>query len=468
MDTQLWRLDAQAMAGRIRLREITVRALVESCLARLVATNPAINALTEVRTEEALRAADAADRTIAEGRPLGLLHGIPVTIKGNVDLAGWATVNGCAALRDNVVQTSSSCVQNWLDAGAIVIARSNTPEFCCRWETSNEVYGATRNPWDRARTPGGSSGGAAAALATGITPLAHGNDLGGSLRHPAQACGVTSIRPGLGRVPVWNPGAPAEAAIGVQLMGVEGALGRRIADLRLALRAMAGGDWHDPWWTPVPLEDHAVEPATVALVTDPSGGGVCAPVAAGVAQAGKLLEQAGYTVQAVEPPGIEEAADIWRIVCLGELLTQLEPAVRAICGESLQRAFECYRAALPDLSLDRYAAAFARRLQVLRQWLGFFRQHRLIVAPVGTELPLPTDGDIASPAAMAAVIHSFRMTVAVNALGLPAAVVPVGLYGGLPQVVQIIGPPFAELRCLAAAEAIERQAPMLTPIDPMR
>jgi amidase len=426
-----------------------------------------INALTEVRAEEALRAADAADRKIAEGRPLGLLHGIPVTIKGNVDLAGWATVNGCAALRDNIAQTSSSCVQNWLDAGAIVIARSNTPEFCCRWETSNEVFGATRNPWDPARTPGGSSGGAAAALATGITPLAHGNDLGGSLRHPAQACGIASIRPGLGRVPGWNPGAPAEPGIGVQLMGVEGALARRVGDLRLALRAMAGGDWHDPWWTPVPLEDNAAAPATIALVIDPSGGGVCAPVAAGVAQAGKLLEQAGYAVQAVEPPGIEEAADIWRVVCLGELLTQLEPAVRAICGASLRRAFDCYREALPSLSLEKYAGALARRRQLLRQWLGFFQHHDLIAAPVGTELPLPPDGDIASRAQMPAVIHSFRMTVAVNALGLPAAVVPVGLHDGLPQVVQIIGPPFAELRCLAAAEAIERQVPALTPIDPI-
>ncbi len=463
---ELWRLAAHEIAAGLRRRDFSAREVVSACLERGQLVQPRINALTEVRAAAALAAADEADRALARGGPLGPLHGIPVTVKGNVDLAGWATVNGCAALRDHIAQASSACVQNWLDAGAIVIGRSNTPEFCCRWETSNEVYGATRNPWNTRHTPGGSSGGAAAALATGVTPLAHGNDLGGSLRHPAQACGVASIRPGLGRVPVWNPGDPQEPGIGLQLMHVEGPMARCVEDVRLGLLAMAGGDWHDPWWRSPADGEPRQGSSVVALVLDPAGGGTSAQVAAGVRRAGALLEQAGFRVDATEPPGIREAADVWRVICLAELLTGLEPAVRNIRGPSLGRALECYRTLLPEITLEQYSGAFARRRALLRSWIEFFQRHDLVVAPVGTEPPPATDADIASPDSMARVVESHRMTVAVNALGLPAAVVPVGVCDGFPQVVQIIGPPGSELRCLEAAQAIERQVGALTPIEP--
>ena len=464
-DDGLWRLDVHALAAGLRRRDFSVREVIRACLERWQAVNPRINALTEVRPEAALAAADAADGALSRGEATGPLHGIPVTIKGNVDLEGWATVNGCAALRDNIARASSPCVQNWLDAGAIVLGRSNTPEFCCRWETSNEVYGATQNPWNLRHTPGGSSGGAAAALAIGITPLAHGNDLGGSLRHPAQACGVASIRPGLGQVPVWNPMEPHEYGIGLQLMHVEGPMARRVEDVRLGLRAMAGGDWHDPWWRPATDDRPAATAPVVALVLNPAGGGISEQVASGIRRAGELLQQAGFRVDDTEPPGIQDAAQVWRVVCLGELLTGLEPAVRNIRGPSLARALECYRTLLPEITLEMYMGAFARRRALLRDWLGFFRRHDLIVAPVGTEPPLETDADIASPECMARVVESFRMTVAVNALGLPAAVVPVGVQHGFPQVVQIIGPPGSEMRCLDAARAIERQVTALTPVD---
>ncbi len=464
---ELWCMDARAITSGIRRREFSAREVVSACLERVEAVNPRINALTEVRAEAALAAADAADRAVAEGKSLGLLHGVPVTIKGNVDLEGWATVNGCAALRGNIAHANSPCVQNWLNAGAIVIGRSNTPEFCCRWETNNEVFGPTRNPWNAARTPGGSSGGAASSLAVGITPLAHGNDLGGSLRQPAQACGVASIRPGLGRVPAWNPSEPAEPPMGIQLMHVEGPMARRVEDVRLGLRAMAIHDRRDPWSLASPLLDETGPRPVVALVTNPGGSGVNEQVASGVRRAGKLLQDAGYRVEEVEPPGILEAADIWKVICLGELLTGLEPAVTNICGPSLRRAFDCYRTLLPGgVTLEMYSHAFGRRRALLRDWLEFFQRYGVVVAPVGTQPPLATDGDIASPEGMSPVVESFRMTVAVNALGLPAAVVPVGTSGGLPQVVQFIGPPLSEMRCLDVAAAIEQQAGPLTPIDP--
>jgi len=466
MKNELWRLDATRIAAGIRKREFSVREAVTSCLDRIEQTNPVINAITEFRPEAALSAADTADKMASAGRPLGILHGVPVTIKGNVDVQGWATTNGCSALRDNIAGANSACVQNWLDAGAVVIGRTNTPEFCCRWDTSNELFGVTHNPWDPHRTPGGSSGGAAASLAVGITPLAHGNDLGGSLRQPAQACGIASIRPGLGRVPGWNPTDPAEPAAGMQLMWVEGPMARRVSDVRLGLRAMTVSGRHDPQWLPLPLDGQAAPGTKVALVVDPAGGGVNAQVAHGVERAGKILADAGFHVEEIEPPGIEEAAQIWRVICLSELLTRLQPAVRDVCGERLSRTFEYYRAALPEFGLEAYIDAFARRRKVLRDWLGFFGRYDLVVAPVGTEPPLPSDADVQSLEQTLASIQSFRMTVAVNALSLPSAVVPVGLEQGLPQAVQIIGPPFAEMRCLAAAEVIEQQVQALTPIDP--
>lgn len=465
MTKELWQLDARRVTEGIRQGEFSTREMISACIERLEATHPALNAITEMRPEAALAAADAADKDRAAGNAQGPLTGVPVTIKGNVDLQGWATVNGCAALRDNVAPQSSPCVQNWVDAGAIVIGRTNTPEFCCRWETSNEVFGATRNPWNPACTPGGSSGGAAASLAVGVTPLAHGNDLGGSLRQPAQACGVASIRPTLGRVPCWTPTMPMEPGIGVQMMNAEGVMGRKVADVRMGLAAMAERDWHDPWWVPAPLQEKPSIAGPVALVVDP-GAGVSQQVSAGVERAGRLLTDAGYDVEEVAPPGIEEAAWIWRVICVGELLTHLEPAVREICGPLLRRTFDHYRDALGKFDLDIYADAFAQRRRVFRDWLGFFERYPLIVAPVGTQPPLAPDADVASPQDTLAAIESFRMVVAVNALGLPAAVVPTGLGDGLPQVVQIIGPPFAEMQCLAAAEAIEQQVNPLTPIDP--
>jgi len=466
MTTELWRLDAVSLAQGIRDRDFSAREALSSCLERLEALNPKINAITEYRPEAALSAADEADRAVKSGRKLGLLHGVPVTIKNNVDLAGWATTHGSVGLKGNIASEHSACVQNWLDAGAIVLGRTNTPEFSCRWDTSNELFGVTHNPWDLSRTPGGSSGGAAAALAVGIGPLAHGNDLGGSLRQPAQACGIASIRPSLGRVPGWNSTDPGDPGPGLQLMSVEGPMARSVRDVRLGLQAMTARNWRDPQWTPAPLEIGAEPPKRVALVVDPAKGGVHPQVAEGVRRAGKLLQAAGYTVDEIEPLGIDEAADVWRVICVGELLTHLEPAVKDIMGDRLRRAFEFYHGVLPQFGYEAYSQAFARRRKVLRAWLGFFERYDVIVAPIGTQPPLLTDEDLISLERTLAHIHSFRMTVAVNALGLPAAVVPVGIAEGLPQAVQIIGPPFAEMRCLAVAEDLETQAPALTPINP--
>jgi amidase len=253
----------------------------------------------------------------------------------------------------------------------------------------------------------------------------------------------------------------------VQIMGVEGPMARCVADVWLGLTAMSGRDARDPWWTPAPfLNEEKGAARRVAVVVDPAAEGVHPQVARGVKRAAEFLQAAGYEVEETAPPLVAEAAHVWRTVVLGELLTLFAPKVHDIAGPALLRAFEHYRAAMPPLSLESYMTALAERRRILHEWRLFFERYALVVGPVGTEPPTAPDGDIESVERTAEVIHAYRLAVAVNALGLPAAVVPVGVDEGLPQVVQLIGAPFAEMTCLETAEAIERQAGVLTPLDP--
>jgi len=255
MTHELWRLSAVELAEAIRRKDVSCRDAIASVLARIDETNPRVNALPEVLADEAVAAADAADRALARGEQIGPLHGVPVTTKVNVDQAGRATTNGVVALRDLVAASDSPPVANLTRAGAVVIGRSNTPAFSLRWFTDNDLHGRTLNPWNPGVTPGGSSGGAAAAVALGMGPIAHGNDYGGSIRYPAWACGVVGLRPTVGRVPAYNETANEERGISSQLMSVQGPLTRTVADARLALAVMAEGDPRDPLWVPAPSND---------------------------------------------------------------------------------------------------------------------------------------------------------------------------------------------------------------------
>jgi amidase len=234
--------------------------------------NSKINAVVVVREEEALAAADRADEAVKRGDELGMLHGVPVTIKEAQDQIGYATTNGIVALKDAIAKSDAPGVAAWRNAGAIMIGRTNTPSFNKRWHTDNDLRGATKNPWNPNRTPGGSSGGAAAALAAGIAPLAYGGDLGGSVRFPAYCCGVAGIRSTPGRVPSFNPSEPVERPFGIQFTTVPGPLARRVADVRVGLQAMMASSPLDPLYVPVPFEGPSIAgPIKVALITDPAG-----------------------------------------------------------------------------------------------------------------------------------------------------------------------------------------------------
>ncbi|AQV98940.1 amidase [Cupriavidus necator] len=459
MSNELWRWSAVELARHIARREISCREAAASCLARLEAVNPRINAVAEVLADQAMAAAALADAALARGEPPRALHGVPVTIKVNVDLAGCATTNGVAAYRDTVATTDSPVVANLRKAGAIIIGRSNTPAFSFRWFTDNALHGRTLNPYDPAHTPGGSSGGAAAAVAAGIGPLAHGNDQGGSIRYPAYACGVAGLRPSLGRVPAYNPSQAKERTLAMQLSSVQGPIARSVADLRLALAAMSAPDARDPWWTPAPLDAAPVAgPVKVAVCAALPGYRADPAVTAATRQAAQWLEQAGYVVEEAAPPRFHEAAQLWLALSMNEARAGMHQAVGENGDDAIRRAFGSMSRLAPELDLVGYMDALSLRSTLLREWLAFFEQYPLLLMPVSWRRPFPVDADQQGDQAMRDILNAQAPLLAPAILGLPGLSVPTGMAGSVPMGVQLIAGRFQEGLCLAAGEAIERRA----------
>ncbi len=462
-DHPIWQWSACDTAAAVRAGEISCGQAVEAALTRLEQANPAVNAVTLELADRARDAAARADRALAEGQAPGPLQGVPVTIKENVDQRGLSNPNGVPALAETVAEDDSPVVANLIKAGAIVIGRTNTPEFSLRWFTDNPLRGKTLNPWDPAVTPGGSSGGASAAAALGIGAIAHGNDLGGSLRYPAYACGLATIRPSLGRVPAYNPSAAAERPLMFQLMSVQGPIAREVRDLRLALAAMAAPDPRDPWWVPAPLEGpRPADPIRVALTKDPLGVGCHPAVSAALDQAASHLEAAGFAVVAVDPPALPEIAESWRRLLFTETQLFLEPTFRAHGSADFNAVFDGYRASLGgEPRLKQHILDQAARCGLLRAWARFQQDYPLVLAPVSQVPPFPQDEDLKGPARLRQMLDEQAVLYAVNFLGLPAAAVPTGLHEGVPIGVQIIGQRFREDLCLDAAQAIEDRVGLL-------
>jgi amidase len=461
---EIWRWSARALAEAIRTRSVSSRETVEAILQRLDAVNPAINAVVHTLHADALAAADAADAAVKRGGPIGPLHGVPVTIKVNTDQQGCATTNGVVAFRDLVAKADSPSVANWRKAGAIIVGRTNTPCFSWRWFTDNELHGATRNPAAPDRTPGGSSGGAAAAVATGIGPLAHGTDYGGSIRYPAYACGVAGIRPTHGRIP-WYNSSGEERPPTAQLMSVHGPIARRIADLRIGLGAMAAPDPHDVWHAPVPLDGPPPpRPIKVALTT--GGVRVHPGVADAVRKAGRWLVDAGYAVEEVETPSLAAAAELWLQLVLAEGRHALLPLIEKLGDRAAKRAAENMGADVPALDMPGYMRALARRATLLREWLLFLERYPIVLMPVCYEPPFPNGLDQEGPDAMRRILAAQEPQLALPLLGLPGLAVPTGAVDGAPMGVQLVASRFREDLCLAAGEVIEARADLVLPIDP--
>jgi amidase len=236
--TELWRRSASELATIIAKKEVSAGEVVDAHLERIDAVNSKVNAVVRVLTKQARSAAAEADRKVASGEPLGPLHGVPFTVKENIDIAGLPTTWGVPALSKAVVPLDAPVVERVRAAGGIPIGRTNLPDMGLRMHTDSSLYGLTRNPWNLSRTAGGSSGGEAVAIATGMSPLGLVNDLGGSLRNPATACGIASIRPSAGRVPDAGFVPNQDRLLALQLMHVQGPMARRVADVRLGLQVL--------------------------------------------------------------------------------------------------------------------------------------------------------------------------------------------------------------------------------------
>ncbi len=463
----LWRRSAVDIAALVRSKRISATEVASAALARLDAVNPTINAVVDHRPEDVLAQAAAIDAALRRDESVGPLTGVPVTVKVNVDQQGFATTNGVKLQRDLIARSNSPVVDNLRKAGAVILGRTNCPAFSYRWFTTNLLHGDTRNPRDPGLTPGGSSGGAGAAVAAGIGPIAHGTDIAGSIRYPAYACGVHGLRPTVGRVAAYNASSP-ERTIGPQISAVSGPLARTIADLRIALAAMSGKDARDPWWVPAPLEGPEL-PRRAAVCFRPDGLEIVAEVEAAIADAAKRLQRAGWMVEEVETtPSLREAAELQTRLWLGDgYEAQLASAER----EGDPGALACLRGNRDKVFPFDSAAlsrALTRRATLTRDWLIFFETHPVLLMPVSGELPFPDGLDRRDDASFARVWRAQLPQIAIPFMGLPALTVSTGSVGRIPVGVQVVSGRYREDMCLRAGEAIEAGGPPVVAVDPVR
>ncbi|MBR8321288.1 MULTISPECIES: amidase family protein [Burkholderia cepacia complex] len=464
--TELWQLSATELAKRVRQRDVSAREVADAMLDRLDAVNPAINAVVEHRPDDVRRQADEVDRAIARGDDPGPLAGVPVTVKINVDQAGFATTNGTRLQENLIAHADSPVVANIRKAGGVLLGRTNSPTFALRWFTSNLVHGHTRNPRNRSLTPGGSSGGAAAAVAAGIGPLAVGTDIGGSVRYPAYACGVHGIRPSLGRVPAFNASSP-ERAIGAQLMSTAGPIARTIDDLSLALRAFSAPDPRDPWHVAVPFDGPEVA-KRAALCVRPRGLAVVPEVEIVLRDAARRLVDAGWTVDEIDDtPPMREAALLQEQLWLGDGFDALANAVEQDGDPGAAAVIAAVRSKVRDLPADVISRALVRRTTLTREWRLFLDEYPVLLLPVSAELPFPDDLDRQGPDSFERVWEAQLTLRALPAMGLPGLAVTTALVNGVPVGVQVVATHHREDLCLLAGRDIEARGVPVVPVDPV-
>lgn len=459
--TPLWQLSATDQAAGVRDGSFTATALVESVLDRVAQRNTELNAIVDPLGEQALLAAEKADAAVASGEQLGPLHGVPVTIKVNVDIKGRPTTNGMEVFKDVIAPDNSPIVQNLLNAGAIIIGRTNTPEMSMRLTTDNPLYGRSRNPWNLEMSPGGSSGGAAASAAAGFGAIHHGNDIAGSLRYPATACGVSTIKSGLGRVPAYLPSAKAERGMLAQLMSVQGAICREVKDVRLATQVLIGHDPRDPWHVPMPFSQPGSALPKIGYCREAHGYPIHEGIIANLDRAASILEDAGYQVEEIQTPSMAEPAKAWLQLTNFEMKRTLEPVYSEHGSEIIKQIFDCYYKLEDMVDAEGYLFGIAERTRMVRDWNLLLADYPLILTPFLMRPGYPSDFDETFEG-VKDLFDSSIYSYGVNYVGMPAGFVPVDLVEGLPSGVQLIGQKWREDLILDAMEVIENATGVMT------
>jgi amidase len=460
-------LSAVELAARIRNRSVSPREAVEACVRRIEAIDPQLGAFVELDAERALEEADAVEQR--DERPFA---GVPIAIKANTPVAGMCMNFASAFLSGHRPTHSAYLVRRLRDAGFVVVGTTNMPEFGILPTTEPRHSGPTRNPWDTSRTPGGSSGGSAAAVAAGLVPIAHANDGGGSLRIPAACCGLVGLKPSRGRI-------SRGPDLGDSFLGAEGVLTRTVAETALLMDVLAGYEPGDATWAPRPAEPYTLamrrDPGRlkIAMTLDNALGVECDPeVVRGLHEAAGMLRELGHDVEEASPaqPG-PDSLDIFIEVfgpqvslgiAYGELLAGRPPHDDEI--EPLSRAVMERARTLPATG---YLTALAQLQAIARNTVAFFADYDLLLTPVLAARPLPI-GELngCGDDPMDDLRRSGRFapyTALFNVTGQPAITIPVGFgEDGLPTAVQLVGHPLGEETLLQVAARMEVARPWAT------
>lgn len=455
-------LTATEVAALVRGREVSAVEVTRAVLARMDQVNARLNAVVQRRDAAALDEAAAVDAVLADGGDPGPMAGVPVTVKVNVDQAGEVTTNGLRLQAGLLAGEDSPVVANLRRGGAVVVGRTNTPAFSLRWFTRNSLHGQTLNPWNPALTPGGSSGGAGAAVAAGMGSVAHGTDIAGSIRYPAYACGVHGLRPSLGRVPAFNATA-GDRHVGGQLMAVSGPLARSVADLGLALRVMAARDARDPWHQDVPLEGPP-RPRKVALCLAPDGMAVPARLREELLAAARKLQQEQWVVEEVPTPPWREAVAVQVRLWMADMRRASEAAVVAEGDPDALFVYDQFRRISPPLDAAGLMDALRDRARLTRLWRQFLAEWPLVLCPVSGDFPFENNVDVRSAADFDHVFEAQLPQIAPPLMGLPGLALATGFDGGRPVGVQLLADQLREDLLLEAGAVI---APGAVGICPM-
>lgn len=443
---------AAALARAIRRKKISSEEVTAACLKRIEQVNPRLNAVVQVTADAALRDAREADARLARGEGRGALEGVPVTIKDSFEMAGVISTSGTMGRARFVPERDSTAVARLRAAGAVILGKTNVPDMLLAFETDNLIYGRTNNPYDAERTPGGSSGGEAAIIAAGGSPLGLASDSGGSIRWPAHCCGIAGIKPTSGRCARTGHFSPPGGIL--DSMWQIGPMARYVEDLKLMLPMLAGPDGRDVHIYPVPLGDpDAVALPGLRLAFHTNNGVMAAApeIAATVRAAATALAEAGVQVEEERPAATRQTYDLamaWFGFDGGASLR----AVLGMIGSTgihplLARYLETIGGRSPSAS---DFAVLAGRLDIYRRsMLGFLDRYDAMLCPAGayTAMPHGTTFD---------QLRAFSYTMAFNLTGWPAAVVRCGTSKeGLPIGVQVVARPWREDIALALAQQLE-------------
>jgi Asp-tRNA(Asn)/Glu-tRNA(Gln) amidotransferase A subunit family amidase len=458
---ELLRLSAFEMAARIRDRSIRVVELVEAHYRRIHQLNGKLNAFVCIDKERAVHQAKLADDAVAAKSKLGSLHGIPVTIKSSIDVAGLLCEAGTRLRQGHVARADAPLVGRLKAAGAIVLGNTTVPEFLMAWETDSALYGKTNSPWDLERTPGGSSGGEAAAIASGCSAGGIGSDGGGSIRVPAHFSGICGLKPTPGRIPATGhfPSSVGPFA----LLGVVGPMTRTVADLQLLFDVIAGPDNGDPNAAPVPLRQ--IDPAAlrrtrIGFYEEDGLTPATAETRAAVQKAASALRDQGFVVDAFRPEGLQEALRLWHVLFIDGVSMLLRQGYAGREGDmhSIVRGVLEYSEKDPPLTTQRLLDTLFGRDVCRARFLDQMDEYPILLCPVSAG-PAFRHGERSWTIEGKTIEYPmpFSYSEVFNLLGNPAAVVPVGVSPeGLPIGVQIVGRPWDEERVLAIAACVER------------